>query len=168
MSDLRMLMNLFKNQIELVKVQKEHKLALKDFFQQLLESDVQRWFHPHPFTVEEIDKITSYQGLDQYYVLTVGAEIYAYGLLRGWDSGFEVPSLGVVINPIFRRLGLGFLMIDFLHFIAWNCGAKKVMLKVYLDNMPAIRLYTKMGYVFNSQTGNQLIGYFDLDSKYKK
>ena len=61
-----------------------------------------KFFHPHPFTTEAARERAAYTGKDLYYVVIEGDEILGYGMLRGWDEGYEVPSLGIVIHPAHR------------------------------------------------------------------
>lgn len=154
--------------LEIKKINKDLAQPLKEFFYCLIEEGVISYFHPHPFTEIEADKIADYQGTDKYYVMIEGEIIIGYGMLRGWDDGFEIPSLGIVINPLFRGLGLGRLFLNFLHFVAWRSGAKKVMLKVYPDNVTALRLYQKMGYSFQPGCNDQLIGYLDIKKLFNR
>lgn len=136
--------------------------TLDAFFSKLRESEVSQYFHPHPFTSEEATKRATYRGKDLYYVILCGIEVVGYGMLRGWDEGYTVPSLGIAIRADYRGYGLGRLLIDFLHHAARQKGASKIMLKVYPSNIVAIRLYEKMGYQFSSKSKGQLVGYITL------
>lgn len=135
---------------------------LTDFFQSI-QAD-QDYFHPHPFTWEQAEQLSQYNGKDLYYVVTTSDKIIiGYGMLRGWDEGYNIPSLGIIIHPEWRKTGLGFLLMSFLHQAAKEKGSEKIRLKVYPENIQAIRVYKKLGYIFeNSLDNNQLIGYITL------
>jgi ribosomal protein S18 acetylase RimI-like enzyme len=107
-----------------------------------------RFFRPHPFTRECLDSLASAPGLDLYYVLTEGDSIRGYGLLRGWNEGYEVPSLGILIHQSARGLGFGRLLMTFLHTAAFRHGASRVRLRVHHENYRAIALYRSMKYQF--------------------
>lgn len=141
----------------------EWKAPLVDFFLALEAAGDSKQFHPHPLTAEEAEKRSRYTGKDLYYILVEGARILGYGMLRGWDEGYEVPSLGVAIHPGERGKGLGKALMCFLHAAAQRRGARKVRLKVYPDNQNAIRLYTRLGYRFEGMEGQQLVGILDLE-----
>src|SRR3989344_5517929 len=94
------------------------KGPLADFFSALRKAGDEKWFHPHPLNAEEADKIANYRGMDLYYVLVNARQILAYGILRGWDEGYEVPSLGVAVHPSERGSGIGLMMMHFLHVAA--------------------------------------------------
>ena len=50
-----------------------------------------------------------------------------------------------------------------LHATAKRRGAKKIRLKVYPDNVRAVRLYQSCGYRFDDATQNeQLVGFFEV------
>jgi ribosomal-protein-alanine N-acetyltransferase len=134
--------------------------ALYNFF--LAIKDDTEYFHPHPFTQEYAYRLSLYQGEDIYYITTDGREIVAYGLLRGWDEGFEMPSLGVAIHPKLRGTGLSKLFIFILHHLAKMKGAKKIRLKVYSNNIAAVKLYQNIGYEFISEENGQLLGVIQL------
>jgi GNAT superfamily N-acetyltransferase len=135
---------------------------LARFFHALKKSGDDRHFHPHPLTDEEAKRRAEYSGTDLYYVLVEGDTVLGYGMLRGWDEGYEVPSLGIVIHPSVRGTGLGGLFMHFLHTVARRRGANKVRLKVYSDNTSAVALYKKLGYTFQTEETEQLVGFLDL------
>lgn len=116
-------------------------------------------FHPHPFTADEAAKRAAYRGLDLYAVMAIGDEPVGYGLLRGWDDGYAVPSLGICIVEEHRGSGAGRALMEYLHLAAKLRGAPAIRLKVYQDNERARRLYEALGYRFASEPEHgQLVG----------
>ena len=138
--------------------------GLQIFFRALAADAASALFHPHPFTDDEAAKLCSYAGIDLYLIAVVGGEVRAYGMLRGWDEGYAVPSLGIAVHPSARGTGLGAAFMQYLHAAAAARGAKKIRLKVYPDNLAAIRLYTNLGYTFRSEEAGQLVGYAEIGS----
>lgn len=136
--------------------------ALSNFFDQIKSSKDDKDFHPHPFTREQAHAIAHYLGQDLYYVLINDGTVIGYGMLRGWDEGFETPSLGIAVTLRWRGIGIGTAMMNLLHLAARFRGAKKVRLKVYKRNSAAIALYKSQGYQFQSEEGEQLIGFLKL------
>lgn len=122
------------------------------------------YFHPHPLTDEAANQLAHYVGEDLYYVLADGGDlVLAYGMLRGWDEGYEVPSLGIAVSPTCRGRGFGELLMRFLESAARIKGAKEIRLKVYKANVAAYKLYEKLGYKFDEGSGEeQLIGILAL------
>ena len=147
----------------------EIRLLSPDFLQELIrfytsiEAD-QAYFHPHPFSEEYASQLIHYNGKDLYYVITNSDKmITGYGMLRGWDEGYKIPSLGIIVHPDWRGKGLGYLLMLFLHQAAKARGAEKIRLKVYPDNTQAVHVYQKLGYVFEDNlSDNQLVGYLTL------
>src|SRR5205823_2006359 len=80
--------------------------GLAAFFEALRANGDERTFHPHPLTRDEARRRCHYRGKDLYYVATDGARVLGYGMLRGWDEGYAVPSLGIAIAPGCRGVGL--------------------------------------------------------------
>jgi [ribosomal protein S18]-alanine N-acetyltransferase len=95
-------------------------------------------------------------------LLLIDGEFAGYGILRGWEAGFDIPSLGVWIGSEFREQGLGRFLMEALHVMARDRGAPGIRLRVYPDNVRAIRVYRKLGYEFSSVEEGQLVGYLSL------
>ena len=135
---------------------------LAQFFKHIIANKDDLYFHPHPLTYEMAKKIAIYEGDDLYFLQIKDNEIAGYAMLRGWDEGFAIPSLGIAIHPNFRNRGLSKKFMKFLHDQAKAKGAAKVRLKVYLDNTGARHLYESLGYSFTDEENGQLIGCCDL------
>lgn len=141
----------------------EHAPALADFFAGLVAAGDDRFFHPHPFTDEEAQLIAAYPGRDLYCAALAGARVMAYGLLRGWDQGYTVPSLGIAVRPDARGSGLARAFMLYLHAAARQRGAPRIRLKVYPTNVAARRLYESLGYCFAEAAGDgQVVGILEL------
>jgi len=136
--------------------------ALAVFFEELARAGDEAVFHPHPLTAEQAVAIARRRGADLYYALVKGGEVLGYGVLRGWEEGFAIPSLGIAIAPRHRGRGLGRLLMAFLHEAARLQGAAQVRLKVYAANTGAMNLYRRLGYVFRELGDGQLLGILDL------
>ncbi|MCL5961621.1 MAG: GNAT family N-acetyltransferase [Chloroflexi bacterium] len=135
---------------------------LAEFFRTLRQKGDNIHFHPHPLTDEAASERAVSPGMDMYYVLLDRNDVIGYGMLRGWEEGYEVPSLGIAIHPAVRGQGLGRTFMHFLHSVARVRGAKKIRLKVYPENSPALRLYLSLGYRFEEKHDDQLVGFLDL------
>ena len=143
----------------------EHATTLAVLFTRLQRAGVDKSFHPHPLTAQEASVRATYHGDDFYCVMLRGDTAIGYGMLRGWDEGFLVPSLGIVIDPALQGLGYGRLLMSFLHDVATQRGADRVRLKVDPKNRRAIELYRSFGYCFEEAKDGQLIGLVDLPPK---
>jgi len=107
-----------------------------------------RFFTPHPFTRKAVEQLASAPGKDLYYLMVREGRAVAYGLLRGWNEGFAVPSLGLAVAPGVRGQGLGRTMMEFLHGAAQGRGADRIRLRVHPENEKAVALYRSLGYAF--------------------
>ena len=148
--------------LEIRVIDKSLERPLKDFFRLIATAEDLKYFHPHSFTKEEVRRRSQYVGRDLYYVVTEDNRILGYGILRGWDEGYEVPSLGIIIHPSARGQGLAKMFMNFLHVTAFRKGAKQIRLKVYPENVTAVKLYKKLGYMFENGEEGQLVGLVDL------
>ncbi len=148
--------------MEIVEPAIKHQEALGSFFQLLVKSGDDRFFHPHPLTTEAAGTICQYSGKDYYCLLMTDQDVVAYGMLRGWDEGFEVPSLGIAVSPRYRSIGAGRALMEFLHVVAKLRRCSQVMLKVSEDNFVAAALYQSLGYEFDGRTDGMLVGRIDF------
>lgn len=153
-------MNLAIMEIRVVDGTLEQPLA--EFFRDLAQTGDDEYFHPHPLTPDEAKKRAQYSGDDLYYVIMENEKVLGYAMLRGWDEGYEIPSLGIAMHPSVRGLGLGELLIRFLHAAARRRGCDKIRIRVYKQNAHALALYKKLGYCFESKQAGQLVGYLTL------
>ena len=65
--------------------------GLSELFRAFAQGQDHAFFHPHPMTDEEAKRLCGYRGRDLYYAACMGTAVLAYGLLRGWDEGYEIP-----------------------------------------------------------------------------
>ena len=137
--------------------------ALVGVFEQIVECGLNQTFHPHPFDEETARMVATNAGADRYYLLSRRETALAYGMLRGWNEGFAVPSLGICVLPQAQKQGLGEKFMRFLHEEAAACGATRIRLKVAKTNLRAFNLYLRMGYLFGEETDDSLVGYLDLN-----
>jgi len=141
----------------------EHAPALVAFFERLRAQGIEKHFHPHPLTAAEAQKRAATRGRDFYCVLMQGEVVIGYGMLRGWDEGYEVPSLGIVVDPAVQGHGHGRRLMEYLHATAHAREAKRIRLKVYPDNTRAIALYRSLGYEFQGPEQGQLVGLLTMN-----
>lgn len=136
--------------------------ALLQFLIELRKAGDEKFFHPHAFTGEEVRRLAYYEGSDLYYVMCDGERVLGYGMLRGWDEGYRIPSLAIAVHPEMRGRELSQVFVLFLHLVARLRGARRIRLKVYPENIRARRLYEKIGYKFEAEEAGQLVGFIDL------
>lgn len=132
--------------------------ALAELFSDIDET----FFRPHPFTKRRARDIANHAGKDAYAILFDGQRPVAYGMLRGWEEGYETPSLGIAVRNDSQGRGLGRLMMHYLHAEAGRRGAKQVRLRVHRDNFRARRLYETLGYEYAGEDRGELVMLIDL------
>jgi ribosomal-protein-alanine N-acetyltransferase len=121
---------------------------LASFLRELDKNGDTKYFCPHPASAQALGELAIGSRQDLYYLLIDGEKVLGYGLLRGWDEGYVMPSLGIAIHPDARNSGLGTALMHFLHAAASRKGATKVRLRVHKDNRKAIAMYEGFGYSF--------------------
>jgi ribosomal protein S18 acetylase RimI-like enzyme len=136
--------------------------VLGDFFEALQGNGDFRLFHPHELSRQEARRLCAYKGKDLYYIGVEANRVLCYGMLRGWDEGYKVPSLGIAIHPELRGSGLASAFMHFLHAAAKLAGAKQVRLKVYKHNQIAKNLYGRLGYRYQEASPTELLGILEL------
>lgn len=136
---------------------------VEELFCRIRNDPTARRFHPHPFTDAEALAKALYSGPDLYALLVYEQQPIGYGLLRGWEEGFTVPSLGIYISNSHRGSGAARLLMEYLHLAAKLMGCPAVRLKVYPDNPAAVALYRGLGYRFaDGLEEGQIVGRLEL------
>jgi len=130
----------------LIKLQPEHTHLLYSLFDEIIDTGAFDFFHPHPFTLEQAKQICNHTGKDLYLASIDNGQISSYGLLRGWDEGYDIPSLGIYVAEKYRGTGLSKKTMEELHGFAWKNGVKKIRLTVLHRNKKALALYQNLGY----------------------
>lgn len=152
------------NDCELLPVSQGSLEQLRELFGVISQDAAGTYFHPHPFDAAQADRIHQYKGADVYVLLLHQEAVAGYALLRGWDAGYAVPSLGIYLLPEKRGQGLARHFMTLLHETARRKGARRIRLKVYSENSPALRLYEGLGYVFDGRyEEGQDLGELTLD-----
>jgi ribosomal-protein-alanine N-acetyltransferase len=142
---------------------------LAQFFELLKARGIEQTFHPHSLTADAARERANYCGNDLYVVLCGADGVLGYGMLRGWDEGHVIPSLGIAIHPDAQDQGLGHLLMDFLRAAAKRRGANKIRLRVAPDNKRAVSLYRSLGYeMAPEESSPYLIGFLDLSASDRK
>lgn len=140
----------------------DYRREAADLFYEVAHDPSSAMFRPHALT-EQYAYAMSWER--DVYVLAIDASqtAFAYGMLRGWDEGYEIPSLGIVVCRAARGTGIARLMMQHLHVCARLRGATTVRLRVHPDNNVAIGLYRSMGYQFSDEIEeDQYVGQLDL------
>ena len=147
-----------------------HVHELVAFLGRLAADGDNRLFHPHPFTPEAVAAVAAPGGRDEYLVVTAGRQgpVVAYGMLRGWEEGFAVPSLGIAVDRQWRGLGVGRRLVSHLHALAAGRGVTTVRLKVYRSNTTALALYRSLGYEFQPHSPDEWLGFVTLPSRHAR
>lgn len=151
--------------LEIRRLSKGMEQALALFFSDVAEGNYAQYYYPYSLTSETAKKLCSLSGKDMHYVLTDNETILGHGMLRGWDEGYSVPSLGIVVHPGIANKGLGTMLVRFLHSAAWMRGCSKVRLSVHKENSVAINIYKKLGYIFEPKNSEELTGIICKESK---
>jgi len=148
--------------LEIVHIRPDAERELRALFDEIAADEARTRFYPHPFDHETAARIANYGRQDLYFAVRYGERFIAYGMLRGWDEGFEVPSLGIYVCRRARGAGIADLLMRHLHAAARLRGSPAVRLRVHEDNVPARRLYESLGYVFSPGERGLLVGMLAL------
>lgn len=134
------------NAIECIVFRPGWEGALARFFTALDAVGDDVLFHPHAGDEATLRALSRDVGADLHYLLVQGRDVLAYGLLRGWNAGYTIPSLGIAVHPSSRARGLGRLMMDYLEAMARHRGSPAVRLRVNKHNVRARDIYMLRGY----------------------
>jgi [ribosomal protein S18]-alanine N-acetyltransferase len=135
--------------MQVIQLRKDLAQELSKFLDELHLSGDDHYFSPHPRDIPSIEKLIDGIVLDQHLLVFDEDEVVAYGLLRGWDAGYAVPSLGIAVKPSIRGRGVGRQLINWLHLHARLRNCALVRLRVHIDNKKAQAMYEKLNYKFS-------------------
>lgn len=144
------------------RIESADEQPLARLFAALAEANERTFFWPHPLTAEQASRVACNTGSDFYGLGLWNGEAVVYGFLRGWDEGYEIPSLGISVHPEYRRHGLGRAFMSYLHSVASLRQCPRVRLRVHRENARARRLYEELGYAFTDDGQPQLTGFLEL------
>lgn len=122
-----------------------------------------KFFHPHKFDIQSLEELINKNKDDIYTIFLENYSIIAYGILRGWDEGYSIPSLGILIDKNFRGKGYSNLIMNILHDMCKEKKCEKIRLTVIKNNIVAINLYKKLGYEFEDYSEDSLIGFLKIN-----
>ena len=130
--------------------------GLGDLFVGLAADPASVNFHPHPLTRAEARRIAERTAIrdDIYFVAVADGGIVGYGMLRGWDEGYAVPSFGVAVAVACRGAGIGRQLLRWALEAARVRGAERMILKVHVTNVGARHVYETEGFVFEPAPGD--------------
>ena len=146
--------------MEIQHLSHEHIASLIEFHHKNKEEF--KYFTPHPFTKEALTNILATARLDLYYVVIYKGKVIGYGILRGMDEGYSIPSLGIAIHKQFYGNGVGTLLMEFLETTSRIRGYKKMRLRVFKDNIRAWKFYLKLGYKYEPYDKDSVLGFKEL------
>jgi len=129
-----------------------HKFNKKEF----------EYFTPHPFTRDGFLQILNEAVNDLYYVVVFENTVIGYGMLRGMDEGYSVPSLGIAVDKAVYGTGVATMLMEFLETTSRLRGYKKMRLRVYKNNPRAYNFYIKLGYKYEPYDKESVLGFKEL------
>lgn len=152
------------NRFVLVRLSVDCLQSFARFLESLEANGDTEFFHPHAFDAAAARSVTarSESGNDEYWLAMSGDDVVAYGILRGWDEGYDVPSLGLAVAPAHRGRGFAREMVQHLHDRARQRGAARIRLKVDRRNVSAQRLYESLGYHLDDHSPAEVVGHLEL------
>jgi len=142
--------------IDIIILCEGHDRKLHEFF--IRNKEDYTLFHPHGYSITELGDILTQKKRDIYSAIFGNGDIIAYGILRGWDEGYSIPSLGIMIDKEYRQVGLFSLYMKYLHTICKIRNCDKVRLSVLKKNTKAVALYRGLGYNLVELNSTELVG----------
>jgi len=153
------------SQIQFEDLAPRHEVGLVALFKALCVNGDGSLFYPHPLTAAESYRLCRYVGLDQYFVATKSGEVIGYAMLRGWDEGYAIPSLGLAVHPEHRNKGIAEALMGELVRLARNRGASKLRMSVDATRARFIKFCERFGFQFSPLSPGRLVGMVELNAR---
>ena len=112
-------------------------------------------FNEEAFTKEQISQL-----LDDYNTVSLIARVqneiagFVIGMIHIERSALRGHVLTIDVGSVYRRKGIGTLLMDEIESIFRKKGVKALFLEVREDNTSAINLYLKLGYKIMGKLDN--------------
>lgn len=155
-----------KPQIEFRSNQEVDSNRIVDFFEKSNIPAVTKTFRAFELTAQQATWIADYDGKDNYFLALADGEIAGFGMLRGWDEGYSIPSLGLFVSSEHQGKGVGKAIMNHLTAVAIERDCERIRLTVDAVNEKAVALYKAQNYeVDNEQSdGERLVMYRQLET----
>lgn len=124
--------------------------------------EVTRNFHPFPLSRESAERLARSPGLDKYYGAWVDGVLVGLTMLRGWNEGYNIPSLGVMVNPVYKGRGIGRALTEFAIGEAARLKSPALRLSVYESNRRGYELYRRLGFKEIDRAPIEIDGHCDI------
>jgi ribosomal protein S18 acetylase RimI-like enzyme len=119
---------------------------LSIFFRENDALEITNFFNPFLLTKEKAYELTHKKSLDKYYVAYLDGAIVGFSMLRGWEEGFKIPSLGIFVHKNYWRRGIGRKLVNYTIKQAEELSCDKIRITVYSENKGALKLYESIGF----------------------
>jgi len=144
-----------KAQIEFRTHQEIESQRIVDFFQGSNVPKVTDTFRAFDLSAEQANWIANYRGKDNYFFAVAGEEIAGFGMLRGWDEGYSIPSLGLFVSPHHQGKGVGKAIMNHLTAVAIERNCERIRLTVDAVNERAVSLYKAQHYEVDAEQSDK-------------
>lgn len=102
---------------------------------------------------KRFDNISSKYNLDDVIDLIFSRRIWVYeydgmvvGYIIGWAEGDVYFVDDLMVDPEYRRRGIGGMLLDYISDMAIRLGCNEIQLDVWLENESAIEFYVDGGF----------------------
>lgn len=110
-------------------------------------ADYNLHFIPFEMNLQNLKSIIEQADKDLFIGVFVAKKAAGFFMLRGFDNGYEIPSYGVWISKQYANKGLAKLTLQHSIAICRMSGVKKIMLKFHPENIIAMKMYKKFGFI---------------------
>ncbi|MAL59289.1 MAG: hypothetical protein CMC14_04500 [Flavobacteriaceae bacterium] len=139
--------------VRIIRITDENIFYLKEFIENLAENSKKfRYYASRPFSFIKNHLVT--------VVFLKNEKPFAYGHL---DKEKDKVWLGIALIPSYTGKGYGKKMMDVLINYANENDLKKINLSVDADNLKAISLYRKFGFIEKEKNTDKNILFFNLN-----
>lgn len=92
-----------RDEISVREIISEDFKPLTQFLQKNNIKEIRRQFNPFPLTCNTAYRIAYKNHINRYYTTIFNEKIIGLGMLRGWDEGFSIQSLGLLVDKDFQK-----------------------------------------------------------------
>jgi len=117
------------------------------FFARNNRAEITHYFRPFPLTEETAKDLLKPDREDLFFILEENDIFLAFSMLRGKDEGFDIPGFGIFVDWERQHYGYGNRLSAWTFNWADQENIPKIRLSVYEDNLNALSLYKRYGFL---------------------
>jgi GNAT superfamily N-acetyltransferase len=138
----------------------DDEASLARFFEENNVPEVTDLFKAFAFDAATAKKLCREPRRDRYFAMFDGERMLCLGIMRGWDEGYEIPTLGIVAHHEMHGKGHGFRLLLWGIELGKQLGCKKMRATTFKTHTVVIKMLEKTGFRITGELPGDRLEFF--------